>query len=70
MDMRQMTEEELEGKAEELCSQINLSNTLYGESAIILDENNEIRVLTIDEIMALQEKYDFSKMTPIDIDKI
>ena len=68
--MRQMTEEELETKAEELCSQINLSNTLYGESVIILDDNNEIRVLTIDEIMALQEKYDFSQMTPIDIDKI
>lgn len=62
-----MTDLEIEMKAQEICEQALHNTIAYGEFYMFVDEDNNIKILTPDEIEEFRKEYDFSQLKPIDI---
>lgn len=62
-----MTDLEIEMKAQDICEQVLRNTLVYGESYMFIDEDNNIKVLTPEEIEEFRKEYDFSQLKPIDI---
>ena len=57
-------------EADELIQQLMYSNIVYGESAVLVNENGIPHILTPEELDELHREYDFSQMEPINFDEI
>lgn len=62
-----MTDLEIEMKAQDICEQFLHNTLVYGESYMFVDEDNNIKVLTPEEIEEFRKKYDFNQLKPIDL---
>lgn len=62
-----MTDLEIEMKAQDICEQVLCNTLVYGESYMFIDEDNNIKVLTPEEIEEFRKKYDFNQLKPIDL---
>ena len=62
-----MTDLEIEMKVQEICEQALHNVITYGEFYMFVDEDNNIKILTPDEIEEFRKEYDFSQLKPIDI---
>ena len=63
-----MTDLEIEMKAQDICERVLRNTLVYGESYMFVDEDNNIKVLTPEEIEEFRKKYDFNQLKPIDIE--
>lgn len=57
-------------EADELIQQLMYNNMVYGESAVLVNENGIAHILTPEELDELHREYDFSQMEQINFNEI
>lgn len=55
-------------RVEDICQQIIHNNIVYGESAVLVDNDNNTRILSPEELDELRKQYDFNQMKLVDLE--